>query len=71
MAREVLLKSFLGEVVSRMKVGSEEYGEGSYERPLGELLSEIQEELVDVAGWSSIMWARCEKIREQLKKMEE
>jgi hypothetical protein len=54
---------FTGEVHARLDMGKRIYGDDSFERPLERLLVEIQQELMDVCGWSFIMWSRLEKMK--------
>ena len=41
----------------RLEVGKQVYGDSSFESPLQQLLTEIQEELMDVSGWSFILFS--------------
>jgi len=50
-------------------MGALTYGDTSFERPPGQLLEEIEQELLDQAGWSFIMWCRLEEVRERLKQL--
>ena len=54
-------------VENRLHKGSLEYGDESIERPTLELLSEVQEELADVCGWSYILWRKLERLREKVR----
>lgn len=36
------------------------------ERPAGELIAEIQDELADVCGWSACLWAKLEAMWERI-----
>jgi hypothetical protein len=47
----------------RLVVGAREYGNKSFEKTNNELLKEIQEEILDVAGWSYILWEKIERLR--------
>jgi hypothetical protein len=42
------------QVIDRLNRGAIEYGNRSFERPLGELLDELSEEAADVGGWAAI-----------------
>jgi hypothetical protein len=59
-------REFLDRVRARLEVGQREYADRSYRRPPLELLEEIQEELEDVAAWSSILWEVLERVRPHL-----
>jgi len=54
---------YFGELRSRLKVGAECYGEKSFDKTDGRLLQEIQEEILDIAGWSYILWAKIERLK--------
>ena len=57
-------EQFLAVVRQRLEDGATEYGDASHRRPVGDLLDEIQQELADVCGWSAILWARLEHLRQ-------
>ncbi len=58
--------AFSARVRERLEAGRTEYGDTSFERPPGELLEEIQQELCDVCGWSFILFERLERLRRRL-----
>lgn len=66
MPRDPLLRfpSFAAEVRSRLERGRQEYQDASFRRPVSELISEIREELLDVAGWAFIALARLDAIEQ-------
>jgi hypothetical protein len=51
---------------AKMLKGFREYGDVSFERQPKDLSEEIQQELIDICGWSMIMWVRLEKIKKKL-----
>lgn len=55
---------FLARVRERLEAGEREYAGRSHARPTDDLLVEIQQELEDVCGWSAILWARLQRLRE-------
>jgi hypothetical protein len=57
---------FAAHVEARLLVGREVYGERSFEKPPAELAGEVEEELLDVCGWSFILWTRVRAIRAAL-----
>ena len=63
-------EAFLAEVRSRLERGRVDFEDRSLERPAMELITEIQEELADVCGWSAILWCRLERIREAAARVE-
>ena len=57
---------FIKEAEARMKDGAKEYGNQSFTRDPQLLLGEIEEELMDVANWSFILYCRLQKMRQAL-----
>jgi len=55
--------AFMEQVRARMEKGAAAYGDASFSRPPEELSREIAEELLDVCGWSFILWTRIETLR--------
>lgn len=56
------------EAVKRKLIsGQKDYGDSAGTRNIFELISEVQDELVDIAGWSSWLWWRVEKMKVKLK----
>lgn len=47
----------------RLRVGAECYGDKSFDKSNERLLQEIQEEILDIAGWSYILWAKIERLK--------
>jgi hypothetical protein len=58
--------AFMGRVEKRLEIGKEAYGDKSFTRPAGELVGEIEAELLDLCGWSFILWCRLRKIKQAL-----
>ncbi len=54
---------FAERIRARLDAGKREYGDSSFNRPRGELVDEIQQELLDVVGWSFILYSRLEKLK--------
>lgn len=61
-----LAEAYIAELEKRMKKGAAEYGDKSWSRDPIALLSEIQEELADVAGWAGILWGRMQRMKDAL-----
>jgi hypothetical protein len=55
---------FVEETTRRLQAGQKAYGDASFHRPPDELAREVEEELLDVAAWSFILWTRVRSIRE-------
>lgn len=55
---------FTAAAASRLEAGRKDYGDRSFSLPPAELAREVEEELLDVAAWSFILWARIRALRE-------
>ena len=66
-AAEPHVNRFVENVSRRYQVGKRDYGDSSFNRPLESLITEIQEELEDVAGWSAIQWSRLEVLKQKIR----
>jgi hypothetical protein len=55
---------FTSKVSRRLDAGRRVYGDSSFERPLKRVVTEIQEELEDVCGWSFILWTRLQNLKQ-------
>ncbi len=60
---------FIRAVRSRLEAGRAAYGDASFARPPAELLGELQQEALDLAGWGFVLWCRIEamKVKEDRK----
>ena len=54
---------FMGGVRVRLRQGEQEYQDRSFSADPADLLSEIEQELLDVCGWSFLLWTRLQKVR--------
>ena len=57
---------FLALVFRRLEAGQAAYQDRSFTRPAGELVGEIEAELLDLCGWSFVLWCRLRKIKQAL-----
>lgn len=57
-------------VAKRLEVGAREYGDRSFSRAPAELVAEMQDEALDVAGWGFVLWCRLQRMRETLEGLE-
>ena len=62
---------FADEIYARLNMGRRTYGDDSFDRPLERLVIEIQQELMDVCGWSFIMWRRLEEMKARIASLED
>jgi len=56
---------FLSMVRARLEAGRDEYGDRSFSRAPTELIGEIEEELLDVVGWSAVLFAKVQRLRRE------
>ena len=61
---------FIAALETRMKAGHRTYGDRSFNRPLFNLLTEIEEELLDQGNWAFIGWVQLHSLRERIQKLE-
>ncbi len=54
-------KGFFDNCQRRLEQGAEEYGDKSFYDTSQSLVNDIDEELMDIANWSSILATTCEK----------
>lgn len=50
--------------------GAKTYGEASFDKPLPRTLDELLDELLDLSGWSWVMFVRIEALKEALATMQ-
>lgn len=60
------LARFILQLERRLEKGSREYRDQSFNRSPEELLDEISEELLDVCGWSYVLWTRLQNLRNKI-----
>jgi hypothetical protein len=58
---------FIEAVRSRLADGQRTYGDKSFERPINELIGEIEQECLDLAGWGFVLWTRLQNIKRATK----
>lgn len=57
--------AFVSEVEKRLEKGAIEYGDESFDRPIEDLIGEIEQECLDLAGWGFVLWVRLRRVRER------
>lgn len=62
---------FVREVRARLEHGREAYGDQSFARPPAELLGELSQEALDLAGWGFVLWARVTELPDARSGLEE
>ena len=62
---------YVRQVESRLDMGRRNYGDASFSADPATLLTEIQAELEDVAGWSFVLWCRLQRLKKALRAAQE
>lgn len=52
---------FQDHVRARVEQGKCDYGDSSFERPITDILKELQQEIADINGWGFIAYSRIER----------
>jgi hypothetical protein len=61
---------FTEAVLSRLDTGAREYGDESFGRDPVELAGEIEQELMDVTGWSFVLFCRMKRLEKKIAALE-
>ena len=56
-------EKYFKELRNRLVVGAQCYGDKSFTKTNQRLIQEIQEEILDIAGWSYILWEKLERLK--------
>lgn len=59
------INNFFTGLRTRLHQGARDYGDTSFERPTDELVGEIEQELLDVAGWAFVAWEKLERAKNE------
>ena len=54
---------FIERLEERMEKGYEEYGDKSFDRTPAELITEIEEEILDICGWAVILYSKVKNLK--------
>jgi hypothetical protein len=63
--------AFVEAVRTRLEAGREAYGDRSFDRPTAELLGELQQEALDLAGWGFVLFERLRRLEAAAKRADE
>lgn len=50
---------FVQQLRERLEAGAREYGDQSFVRPVAAIVAELEQELVDLPGWTYILWCQA------------
>lgn len=64
-------RQFLQLLAERLEAGGKAYGDKSFDRPVPELLGELQQELLDTAGWGFVAYQRVQRLVAAARQMED
>ena len=53
---------FSAELQKKLASGYKEHGDGSFSRAPEDLVKEMLEECLDIAGWGLVLWARTKRM---------
>lgn len=56
-------EAFAAGVRARLEQGRATYGDRGFERPPSELLAELEQEALDLAGWGFVLWERVRRLQ--------
>ena len=56
---------FVNATYQRLRKGAEEYGNESFSASPLELITELKEEVLDIAGWGYILWQRLDRMERE------
>jgi hypothetical protein len=59
-------RAFIEAVEARLAAGARAYGDASLRRLPVDLAAEVEQELLDVAGWGFLLWVRIRGLRGRL-----
>lgn len=59
-------QTFIAAVEQKRFQGAREYGSSSYQLPPEQLVQEVIDEVIDICGWSSILYHRLLDLKEAL-----
>lgn len=68
---ETHLTDMLERLAPRLREGADTYGDASFEGGIAETLDEVEEELLDVVGWMVPTWAKLQRLRAALARLEQ
>lgn len=61
---------FCAAIEKRLHVGAVDYGDKSFDLDSPTVMEEIEQEILDINGWSFILWVRSRRVKEALRQLE-
>jgi hypothetical protein len=62
---------FVEAVRARLEAGRAAYGDRSFDRPTAELVGELQQEALDLAGWGFVLFERLRRLKAAAKRVDD
>ncbi len=59
--------AFTQELFEKMMKGYKEYTDESFQKDYDDILQELQNEALDLAGWGMVLWIKIEEIKKKIK----
>ena len=53
---------FMDAIKKRLEAGRQSYGDASFTMPAERLYGEIGEEMLDIVGWTFVLWCRLREL---------
>lgn len=67
----LMLPKYFQLMEKRLRGGADQYGDISFSSDPTKLCEELEQEVLDIAGWSFPLWCRIQDLKLRLKGMEE
>lgn len=68
-AISLLFPEYCSKIASRLRAGADTYGDESFGKGYLQLLEEIESEILDISGWSFVLWVRLQDIKRKLSEL--
>jgi hypothetical protein len=57
------LPEFTKKLEKKLKKGYKEHSDHSFDRLCGDLVDEIEQEIIDICGWSVVLYGRLQELK--------
>ena len=57
-------------LVKRLRAGADSYGDGSFYQPGEQICAELEQEVLDIAGWGFIAWCKIRELEQKMREAE-
>ncbi len=66
---EKLRTDFVKALWEKMDKGRQEHTDASFDKPATDLVDEITEEILDICGWSVLLYTRLKRLKKAVKRI--